>query len=83
MNVREVKSFLATLQFEAVYLVAEKGEETFAQLLDPFREAARKKIRFAWTKEMDQNFTELKEGCAVTKSWCPRRWDGLREWTVT
>ena len=36
------KSFLTTLQFNAVYLAAEKGEDMYDQLADSFREAARR-----------------------------------------
>ena len=43
VTVREVKSFLAMLQFNAVYLATEKGEKTYTQLADPFREAVRRK----------------------------------------
>ena len=34
MTVKEVKSFMAVLQFNAVYLAAEKGEKMYAQLVD-------------------------------------------------
>ena len=37
MKMRKVKSFLVTLQFNAVYLAAEEGEKTYPQLVDPFR----------------------------------------------
>ena len=58
--VREVKSFLVTLLFNMVYLAPEKGEKTYAQLADPFREAAMRKMILAWTQEMDMNFAKLK-----------------------
>ena len=40
---RPVKSFLVTLQFNAVHLAAENGEKTYTQLADPFSGVVRKK----------------------------------------
>ena len=36
-TIKEVNSFLATIQFNTVYLAAKEGEKTYAQLEDPFR----------------------------------------------
>ena len=69
--VREVKSFLATQQFNAVYLAAEEGEKTCAQLADPFREVVRRKKRFTWTQEMDKNFLELKNRLSSKRVMVP------------
>ena len=40
---RPVKSFLLTLQFNAVHLAVEKGGKTYTQLADPFRGVVRRK----------------------------------------
>ena len=71
VTVREIKSFLATLQFNTVYLAAEKGEETYTQLVEPFREAARRKKKFIWTQEMDKNFVELKKRLSSNRVMVP------------
>ena len=42
-------------------LATEEGEKTYAQLAHPFWEAVRRKKRFSWTQEMDENFLELKK----------------------
>ena len=51
---------MVTLLFNMVNLAPEKGEKTYAQLADPFREAAMRKMILAWTQEMDMNFAKLK-----------------------
>jgi hypothetical protein len=70
-NSKEVKSFLATLQFSLHG--GRKREKTYAQLVEPFRLVAKKKTRFTWTREMDVNFIQLKRGSAATGSWCRMR----------
>ena len=65
------KSFLATLQLNAVYLAAEKGEKTYTELANPFREVARRKTRFTWTQEMDENFAELKKRLSSDRVMVP------------
>ena len=40
---RPVKSFLLTLQFNAVHLATENGEKTYTKLADPLRGVVRRK----------------------------------------
>ena len=40
---RPVKSFLVTLQFNAVHLATENGEKTYTKLADPFQGMVRRK----------------------------------------
>ena len=71
ITVKEMKSFMAFLQFNAVYLAAEKGEKMYAQLADSLREVARRKTRFTWTREMDDNFPEVKKWLSSDRVMVP------------
>jgi hypothetical protein len=75
-TVAEVKSFIQTLQFNAIYMGAEDGEPTYPELTAPFREVSRKGRKFRWTDEMETNFRLLKERlCSdrVMVAWDPER----------
>ena len=55
----EVKSFLQTVQFCACYMKPGKNK-TYADVTAPLRKLTNKSVRFAWSKECDQSFLELK-----------------------
>ena len=60
-TVRDVKSFLQTVQFNAVYMAAEEGEKNYAELTAPLRALTTQKARFTWTEEHEENFKMIKE----------------------
>ena len=57
---REVKSFLQTLQFNSIYLAAEGGEKSYPKLTEPLRKVTRRGARFTWTQRLEQRFQERK-----------------------
>ena len=51
-TVRDVKSFLQTVQFNAVYMAAEKeGEMNYPELTAPLRDLTKRKVKFTWTEK--------------------------------
>ena len=60
-TVKDVKSFLQTVQFNAVYMAAEEGEKNYAELTAPLRALTKQKVKFTWTKEHNENFELIKE----------------------
>ena len=59
-TVREVKSLLQTLQYNAVYMAAEEGEKSYVELTAPLRSLTKQQVKFKWTEEMEKNFQEIK-----------------------
>ena len=61
-TVRDVKSFLQTVQFNAVYMAAEvEGEMNYPELTFPLRTLTRKKVKFTWTAKHQKHFELIKE----------------------
>ena len=61
-TVRDVKSFLQTCQFNAVYMAAEEeGEMNYPELTAPLRALTRKKVRFVWTRVHQEHFQLIKD----------------------
>ena len=61
-TVKEVKSLLQTLQFNRVYMGAEKaGEMDYPELTHPFRELTKIKAKFQWTETMEKHFKIIKD----------------------
>ena len=60
VTVKEVKSFMLFLQFNAVFLATEKGEKMYTHLTDSLQDVARKKTIHR-TQEMDNKLTKLKK----------------------
>ena len=59
-TVKEVKSLLQTLQYNAVYMAAEDGEKSYVELTAPLRHLTKQQVKFKWTEEMEKNFQEIK-----------------------
>ena len=59
-TLKEVKSLLQTLQYNAVYMTAEAGEKSYVELTAPLRYLMRQRVKFQWTEEMEKNFQEIK-----------------------
>ena len=76
-TVTEVKSFLQTVQFNAVYMAAQlPGELNFPELTEPLRALTRGKKKFTWSKEHETSFNLIKErlcGDHVMVPWDPDR----------
>ena len=61
-TVREVKSFLQTVQFNAVYMAAElPGELNYPELTAPLRALTKRKVKFTWTAKHQKHFEMIKE----------------------
>ena len=61
-TVRDVKSFLQTVQFNAVYMAAElEGEMNYPELTAPLRLLTRRKTKFSWTEVHQRHFQLIKE----------------------
>ena len=61
-TVKDVKSFLQTCQFNAVYMAAEEeGEMNYPELTAPLRALTRKKVRFVWTDMHQKHFQLIKD----------------------
>ena len=61
-TVREVKSFLQTVQFNAPYMAAEEeGELNYPALTAPLRALTKRGTKFTWTKEHQKHFDIIKE----------------------
>ena len=61
-TVRDVKSFLQTVQFNAVYMAAEKeGEMNYPELTAPLRDLTKRKVKFTWTEKHQSHFDLIKE----------------------
>ena len=61
-TVRDVKSFLQTVQFNSVYMAAEEeGEMNYPELTAPLRELTRRKVKFTWTAKHQDHFDKIKE----------------------
>ena len=59
---RDVKSFLQTVQFNAVYMAAEEpGETHFPELTAPLRDLTKRKVKFSWTARHQKHFDLIKE----------------------
>ena len=80
-TVSEVKSFLQTVQFNAVYLAAQSpGEMNYPELTEPLRALTRAGRKFTWTKENQKHFHIIKERLAGDHVMVP--WDPARETRV-
>ena len=53
-TVKEVKSLLQTLQYNAVYMAAEEGEKSYVELTAPLRYLTKQQVKFNWTEEMEK-----------------------------
>ena len=54
---KEVKSLLQTVQYNAVYMGAERpGEISYPELTAPFRELTRKQAKFRWNPKLEEHF---------------------------
>jgi transposase InsO family protein len=61
-TVSEVKSFLQTVQFNAIYMAAEEpGEMQYAELTAPLRNLTHNGVKFTWTAEHQHHFDLMKE----------------------
>ena len=76
-TVAEVKSFLQTVQFNSVYMAAQKPEEmNYPELTEPLRALTRKGRKFTWSEEHQKHFEQIKErlcGDHVMVPWDPDR----------
>ena len=71
-TVRDVKSFLQTVQFNAVYMAAElEGEMNYPELTAPLRELTRRKVKFSWTARHQKHFDLIKERLCSDKVMVP------------
>ena len=78
--VRDVKSLLQTLQYNAVYMAAEDGEKSYVELTAPLRSLTKRKVKFRWTDEMEENFREIKSRLCGDRVMVP--YDPSRETRV-
>ena len=61
-TVKEVKSLLQTLQFNRVYIGAEKpGEMNYPDLTHPLRELTKMKAKFKWMETLEKHFKIIKD----------------------
>ena len=61
-TVKDVKSFLQTVQFNAVYMAAEEpGEMNYPELTAPLRLLTRKKTKFTWTAQHEEHFQIIRD----------------------
>ena len=60
-TVRDVKSFLQTVQFNSVYMGAEPGEMNYPELTEPLRALTRRGRKFTWTDLHQKHFDLIKE----------------------
>ena len=61
-TVRDVKSFLQTVQFNSVYMAAETPEErSYPELTEALRGLTRQGKKFTWTEEHERDFQAIKE----------------------
>ena len=58
-TVKEVKSLLQTLQYNAVYMAAEEGEKSYVELTAPLRHLTKQQVKFKCKDEMEKNFQEI------------------------
>ena len=79
-TVKEVKSLLQTLQYNAVYMAAEEGEKSYVELTAPLRHLTKQQVKFKWTEEMEQNFLEIKARLCGDRVMVP--YDPARETRV-
>ena len=72
LTVKDVKSFLQTVQFNSVYLAAEQpGEMNYPELTAPLRELTKQKVKFTWTKQHQEHFDIIKERLCSNKVMVP------------
>ena len=72
LTVRDVKSFLQTVQFDAAYLGAEEpGEMNYAELMAPLRELTRRQTKFTWTEKHQKHFEHIRERLVSDKVMVP------------
>ena len=77
-TVRDVKSFLQTVQFNSVYMGAElPGEMNYPELTEPLRELTRRGKKFTWTDQHQQHFELIKERLCSDRVMVP--FDPARE----
>ena len=79
-TVKEVKSLLQTLQYNAVYMAAEEGEKSYVELTAPLRHLTKQQVKFKWTEEMEKNFQEIKARLCGDRVMVP--YDPARETRV-
>ena len=70
-SIKEVKSFLQTVQFNAKFMGSEGSEESFPDLTAPLRRLTRKNVRFAWGNAEEKAFCKLKERLCSSKVLMP------------
>ena len=71
-TVRDVKSFLQTVQFNSAYLGAEEpGEMNYAELTAPLRKLTRRKTKFTWTAKHQEHFEHIRERLCSNKVMVP------------
>ena len=72
LTVRDIKSFLQTVQFNAAYLGAEEpGEMNYAELTAPLRELTRRKTKFTWTAKHQKHFQCIRTRLVSDKVMVP------------
>jgi hypothetical protein len=77
-TVAEVKSFLQTVQFNAVYMAAQlPGEPNYPELTEPLRALTRGKRKFTWEEEHQRSFELIKERLCGDHVMVP--WDPVRD----
>ena len=71
-TVRDVKSFLQTVQFNSVFLGAEEpGEMNYPELTAPLRELTKRGRRFTWTDKHEKHFQIIKKRLCSDKVMVP------------
>ena len=61
-SVRDIKSFLQMVQFNAVYMAAElPGEMNYPELTAPLRDLTKRRVKFTWTTKHQRHFELIKE----------------------
>ena len=72
LTVRDVKSFLQTVQFNTAYLgMKDPGEMNYAELTAPLRELTRLKSKFTRTAKHQEHFEHIREGLVSDKVMVP------------
>ncbi len=72
LTVRDVKSFLQTVQFNSAYMGAEEpGEMTYAELTAPLRELTRRQTKFTWTATHQKHFEGIRARLVSDKVMVP------------
>ena len=71
-TVKEVKSFLQTVQFNNIYMAAEREDEkTYPGLTAPFRALTKRGVKFSWNEELEENFKIIRAMLASDRVMVP------------